>query len=567
MTSSAPAKAARDYVGIATAYASRVVLGDEVAGELERLTCQRYIDDLKRSDRGEWGYHMDAGAAARVCKFAELMPHVKGRGGLIKLEPWQVFVYVNLYGWRDEEGLRRFRTAYLEVARKNGKSTMIAPLGLYALAMDGEQGAEVYSAATKRDQAAIVWGAAKQMAQRTPALEERFGIKCTRNAIAHAHSGSTFQPVSRDAKRLDGLNIYLALVDELHAHANREMWDVLETATGARQAPLVIAITTAGVDTSGICYEQRSYAVKILQGTQQDETYFGLIYTIDPGDVDNWDDPAIWRKANPNLGVSVGVADMKRKAEKARSMPSARGAFLRYHLNVWGEGEQQWMSPQRWNTCATTLDLEQLRGKRAVIALDLASKVDVAAAVIAWRDEAGIYSVRPIMWVPEKRLGENDSYYGWHQEGWLRTTPGETIDFEAIEDELKVLCREYDIWAVPYDRFQAVQFATRMTAEKIPMVEFAQVVSKMSEPMKAIEALTIEGRIRHDGNPMMAWMMSNVQVLVDRKDNVYPRKARPENKIDGPVALIMAVAMWLGEEVPKVSKYKTGADLLTLGVA
>lgn len=560
-------QADRDYLGIALGYASRVVLGDECAGELERLACQRFVDDLKRADRGEFGYTMQSGEAARVCKFAELMPHVKGRGGLLTLEPWQVFVYVNLYGWRDEEGMRRFRTAYLEVARKNGKSTMIAPLGLYALAMDGEQGAEVYSAATKRDQAAIVWGAAKMMAMRTPALEQRFGIKCTRNAISHAHSGSTFQPVSRDAKRLDGLNIYLALVDELHAHANREMWDVLETATGARAQPLVLAITTAGVDTSGICYEQRTYALKLLQGLQVDETYFALIYTIDAGDVANWDDPSVWRKANPNLGVSVSVPDLQRKAQKARSMPSARGAFLRYHLNVWGEGEQQWMSPQRWNTCAADLDFAALEGERAVIALDLASKIDVAAAVIAWRDKAGVYYVKPLFWVPEKRLGENDSYYGWHKDGWLRTTPGETIDFEAIEDELKELCRSYSVWAVPYDRFQAVQFATRMTAEKVPMVEFAQTVSKMSEPMKAIEALVIDGKVRHDGNPMMQWMIANVHVMMDRKDNIYPRKARPENKIDGPVALIMAIAMWLGEEVPKVSKYARGADLTAIGAA
>jgi phage terminase large subunit-like protein len=330
---------------------------------------------------------------------------------------------------------------------------------------------------------------------------------------------------------------------------------------------LIIAITTAGVDTSGICYEQRSYLVKILQGIQQDETYFGVIYTVDPEDIDNWDDPAVWAKANPLLGVSVSIADMKRKAAKARSMPSARAAFLRYHLNIWGEGEQQWMSPQRWNQRAVPLAIEQLRGRRAVIGLDLASKVDVAAAVIVSRDAAGHYLVVPRFWVPEKRLGENDSYYGWHQEGWLLTTPGETIDFEAIEDEIKDLCAELDVWAVPYDRFQAVQFATRMTAEKVPMAEFAQVVSKMSEPMKAVEALVIEGKVSHDGNPMMAWMMSNVQVLVDRKDNVYPRKARPENKIDGPVALIMAMAMWLGEEVPKVSKYKQGADLTVLGVA
>lgn len=554
----------RDYLALAIQYASGVILRDIPAAELTRLSCQRFIDDLKRSDRGEWQYQMDAGAAARVCRFIELMPHVKGHRGLIRLVPPQIFIIVNLYGWLDEEGLRRFRTAYLEMPRKNAKSTLIAPLGLYALALDGEEGAEVYSAATKREQAQIVWGVAKQMAMRTPALRERFGIRPGARAISHAASGSTFGALSRDAKRADGLNISMALVDELHAHPTREMWDVIETATGARMQSLMLAITTAGVDTSGICYEQRAYLVKILQGIQQDETYFGVIYTVDPEDVDNWDDPKVWAKANPLLGISVSVADMKRKADKARSMPSARAAFLRYHLNIWGEGEQQWMSPQRWNTCATTLDLEQLRGKRAVIALDLASKVDVAAAVIAWRDAAGVYSVRPLLWVPEKRLGENDSYYGWHEEGWLLTTPGETIDFEAIEDEIKALCREYDIWAVPYDRFQAVQFATRMTAEKVPMVEFAQVVSKMSEPMKAIEALVIEGKIRHDGNPMMAWMMSNVQVLVDRKDNVYPRKARPENKIDGPVALIMAMAMWLGEEVPKVSKYKLGADLTAL---
>jgi phage terminase large subunit-like protein len=538
------------YVETAIKYASDVVLGHIPSAQPLRLACQRFLDDLKRTDKGEWPFVLDEKLAHRICRFVETFPNVKGSTGLIKLIPWQTFILVNLYGWIDEEGNRRFRTAYIEVTKKQGKSTIVAPLGLYGLCADGEEGAEVYAAAVGRDQAKIVWGIAKQMAQRTPEFRSYFGVECGAHAIMQVETGSTFQAVSREGKALEGKNPSLAIVDELHRHQTREVWDILDESRGARRQSLIIAITNSGSDKSSICYEQRLYVMKVLNG-YDDPSYFGLIYTIDDADHARWDQEDVWRKAQPSLGVTVPVAALRRLAKKAQAMPSARQSFLRYQLGVWAEGEFGWMPPWRWSACARPhLDATAMAGKPCVIGVDLASKVDVAAMVAVFQLPDGNYHLIPRFYVPETRVKTNDSYYGWQKQGWLVATEGETIDFGRIEDELIKWAKLFDIRSVPYDRYQATQFATRMTEQNVPMVEFAQTVGKMSEPMKELERLVISAKLSHDGNPMMEWMMNNVRVKPDAKDNHFPRKERDENKIDGPIAAIMALGMWIGEAKP-----------------
>jgi phage terminase large subunit-like protein len=539
--------APRNYVEIATRYASDLVLGHIPAARVTQQSAQRFLDDLKRADLDEWEFSLDARLADRVCRFVEKFPAVKGGRGLIHLQDWQVFVLVNLYGWVDSEGLRRFRTAYLEITKKQGKSTLAAPLALYGLCMDDEEGAEVYAAAVDRNQAQIVWGIAKQMAMRTPAFRERFGVQCGAHAISHPSSGSTFQSLSREGKSLEGKNPSTVIVDELHRHQTREVWDILDESRGARSQSLMIAITNSGSDKSSICYEQRSYLQKVLNG-YDDPTFFGIIYTIDDEDHERWDQEDVWRKAQPSLGVSVSIAALRRLANKARAMPSARASFMRYQLGIWAEGEHSWMPPWRWDPRANPeITVESMRGMPCMIGLDLASKVDVAAMVASFKVGTG-YKWLARFYVPESRVKENASYYGWQKEGWLVATPGETIDFGLIEDDLIEWGKTFDVRFVTYDRFQATQFATRMTDEGLPMVEFQQTVAKMSEPMKEIERLVIAGQLEHNGNPMMDWMMSNVSVKPDRKENIFPRKDRAEDKIDGPVAGIMAQAMWIGDE-------------------
>ncbi len=567
----------KDYVEIATRYASDVVLGYQPASQLTRLSCQRYLEDLKRTDRGEWSYLLAPERAFHVCRFVEMFPHVKGSRGRLELLGWQVFVLVNLFGWVDEAGVRRFRTAYIEMPKKQGKTTYIAPLGLYGLCMDDEEGAEVYCAAVDRGQARVMWNIAKQMALRTPAFIKRFGIECGANAISHAPSGSTYQALSREGKSLEGKNPSMALVDELHRHQTREVWDILDESRGARMQPLMIAITNTGSDKSSICYEQRSYLIRVLEG-YRDDSYFGVIYTIDPEDEKDWDKPHVWAKAQPSLGYSTSVEAVERLARKAKLMPSARSSFMRYQLGVWTEGEHGWLRGEKWKPCANPLLTEEsLRGRQCYVGVDLATKVNIAAMVAVFRTPEGKHQAIWKFYVPEAKVRDNDQYYGWAQKGWLIPTPGTTIDFEMIEQDLIKWSEMFDILGVPYDPWQATQFATRMSERKIPMIEFRQNAQNYSEPMKEIERMVVleDGQgnhipqFEHSGSELgddpLSWMISNVVVRPDRNENIFPNKEREENNIDGAVAMIMASAMWISRPLPKKSKYAQGAGLASVG--
>lgn len=547
----------RDYVGIATEYAHSVVAGNIVACKWVQLACQRQLNDLER--RGfQWTF--DHERATHVCRFIELLPHIEGKWArerqLIELEPWQIFILTTVFGWIDESGYRRFRIAYIEVPRKNAKSTLSAGIALYCLAADNEPGAQVYSAATTRDQARIVWRTAKAMLEKTPGLQRRFGVEASVNSVYIESEQAFFQPLSRDqGGNHDGYNVHAAIVDELHAHKQRDIWDVLETATGAREQPLIWAITTAGFNRAGICYEQRAYTVKQLERTaaELDESYFGIIFTIDEGD--DWATPVAWQKANPNWGVSVSPEDIENKARKAVEMASATNNFLTKHLNVWVNADTAWMDMQAWERCEDdSLQPESFLGEEMTGSLDLASKVDVAANVRVFkRDVEGVehFWVFPIFYVPEEAAdsGKNSHYAGWARSGHMKTTPGNVIDFAYIEDDIRAAASQFNVSEYLYDPWQATYLATRLQEEGLNMIEYRQTVQNMSEPMKMLEALVLSGRLHHDGNPVMTWMMSNVVAHLDAKDNIYPRKEFAENKIDGPVALIMGLGRaLLGKE-------------------
>ncbi len=555
---------AASYFDRALAYARRVVAGEEVSGRLERLACERFLGDLERQGTPDFPYVLDDASpgagkrtrGARACEFLELLPHIKGqwarpeyRDGRLQymklsLEDWQVFIVLNVFGWLHmTTGLRRFRRVYEEVARKNAKSTLAAGLLLFCLAADGEPGAQVFSAATTGDQARLVFDDARQMAMREPEFVARFGVSVAMHDITVSATASSAKPLNAEGSTLDGLNIHAAIVDELHAHKTRAVYDVLDTATGARSQPLIVMITTAGSDRSGICYEQRDYTVKVLERTSVDENWFGIIYTLDDGDL--WHDPAVWRKANPNYGVSVLVDDMQAACRKAQAQPSALNNFLTKRLNVWVNADTAWMDMRAWERCGDkTLRVDRVAHLPCVSSLDLASKVDVAAQVRLFRDdEADRYYLIPRFWLPRRAIdqGRNSQYDGWARAGHLQVTDGEVIDFDQIEDALRSDLAELDITEMPFDPWQATQLASHMLSEGAPMVEYRQTVQNMSEPMKLLESLVLQGKLIHDANPMMTWMISNVVCHRDVKDNIYPRKEREENKIDGPVAAIMAL--------------------------
>lgn len=545
------------YFERARAYAQRVAAGVEVAGKFERLACKRFLDDLDvRQGTKDFPFRFDETAGARACRFVDLMPHIKGEwakpvytdGRLLyaklNMEDWQVFKTINLFGWvHIESGLRRFRRAYEEVARKNAKSTWAAAVLLLLLAADHEAGAQVYSAATTGEQAREVFDVARNMADREPEFKARYGVTVGKHDITIPSTASGAKPLNAEGSTLDGLNIHGAVVDELHAHKTRALFDVLDSATGARSQPLILMITTAGSDRSGICYEQRGYTIKVLERTIIDETWFGIIFTLDDGDL--WHDPAVWRKSNPNFGVSVKEDDMQAACRKALATPSAQGNFLTKRMNVWVNADSAWMDMQAWDRCADrTLTLDQVKHLPCVAGLDLASKVDVAAKVRVFHDsQADRYLLIPTFWLPERAVeqGRNSQYDGWRRSGHLQVTPGEVIDFDQIEDEIRADVSTLDMTEVACDPWQATQLISHMLDEGAPMVEYRQTVQTMSEPMKQFEALVLQGKLVHDGNPMMTWMVSNVVCHRDVKDNVYPRKEREENKIDGAVAAIMAI--------------------------
>lgn len=549
------------YFARAKAYAKRVMEGEEAAGKFERLFCQRFMRDLERQASEGFPFAFDETAGARACTFIELLPHIKGQWakpeyvegvglqhGRIHLKDWQICIVIQLFAWKHiTTGLRRFRRLYEEVARKNAKSTLAAGILLYMLAADGEPGAQCYSAATTGEQAREVFDVARNMVVRLPEFQARFGVEYGKHDITIPQTAANCKPLNAEGSTLDGLNIHCAVVDELHAHKTRAVYDVLDTATGARSQPLILMITTAGSDRSGICYEQRDYTIKVLEGTIDDHSWLGVIFTLDEGDL--WHDPKVWRKANPNLGVSVQVDDLEAACRKALATPSAQANFLTKRLNIWVNSDSAWMDMMAWDRCADpALTADRVAHLPVWIGLDLASKVDVAAKVNLFYDQAADhYYLIPTFWLPERAIEQarNSQYDGWRRSGHLQVTDGEVIDFDQIEDAIRADMAALRVEEVDYDPHQATQLVGHMLAEGVPMVEMRPTVLNFSEPMKQLEALVLQRKITHDGNPVMTWMVSNVVCHRDAKDNIYPRKERDENKIDGPVATIMPLGRCL----------------------
>lgn len=543
----------RDYLEIAAQYTQDITSGVIPASKFVKQACKRQMDDLKRFSRKNSPYYFDSAAASKACKFIELLPHIKGpkAGKPITLEPWQIFIITTIFGWLNEYGKRRFRRVYVEVPRGNGKSALSSGIGLYMLCADGEGGAEVYSFATTRDQAKIVFGDAQQMARRTPGLRNYFGVEVNAHNINIVSTASKFEALSSEGSTLDGLNTHFACIDELHAHKTRAVYDVVETSMGKRDQSLLWVITTAGSNRAGICYEVRGFVSKVLSGAASDDSQFGIIYGLDKDD--DWTTEASMIKANPNWGVSVMPDILRSLQAKAMSMASAANNFKTKHLNEWVNADTSWMDMRLWDACGdASLQPEDFEGHKTIIALDLASKIDIAAKIRLHEREIDgktHYYAFGQYYLPRETIdrGENSQYQGWEIEGRLLVTEGPVIDFDQIERDILDDCSRYQVDEVPYDPFQATQLSTHMVSEGVPMVEMRPTVLNFSEPMKQLEALVFEKRFHHNGDPVLAWMVSNVVCHTDAKDNIYPRKERPENKIDGVVALIMALGRALSE--------------------
>jgi phage terminase large subunit-like protein len=545
------------HVAAAERYVDDVLSGREVVCRLVRLACERHRRDRAQAEKG-WLYRFDEAKAEQYCQFIELLPHVKGKwarplpgqSNRIQLEPWQCFLIVSLFGWvHVKTGLRRFRKAVIMVPRKQGKSMKAAAIGLAGISLDDEPAAEVYCGATTEKQAWEVFRPAKLMAKSTPDFLDAFGIEVNAKSISRDDS-SRFEPVI--GKPGDGASPHIAIVDEYHEHDSSDQYDTFLTGMGARSQPLLLVISTAGESIEGPCYDEQETLQKVLEGVIQDEELFGVVYSIDPDD--EWSSPEAYRKANPNLGVSVSEEFLEARRKEAIQNPRKTGTYKIKHLNVWVQALNAFYDIEAWKRCAVEgLTLEELAGRPCWVAIDLASKIDIAAVqyVFPPTEPGEKWATLGRYYLPEAQLEDaaKAHYRGWATDGWLEVTEGNITDIGQVEEDLLESRSIVNIQGVLYDPHQATQIVTRLQAAGVPMIEHPMTVLMMSEPMKESEALILGGNLEHDGNPCMTWMMSNVVAKLDAKDNVYPRKNRVDKKIDGPVAFIMGVGAGIRHSV------------------
>lgn len=539
-------KPLHSHVLAAKRYADAVVSGEIDACRFVKAACARHLNDLERQRDAAFPYRFDPVAGEKVCKFAELLPHIKGEwaGKLIRLEPWQSFILSTLFGWvRKSDGKRRFRELYAEIPRKNGKSVFGAVIGLYMFTADGEAGAEVYSGATTEKQAWEVFRPAKLMATRADGFSGHFGVQVNASNMAIVDQAAKFEPIIGNPG--DGASPHCAIIDEYHEHRTPDQYDTMITGMGARLQPLTVIITTAGTNLSGPCYDKRATVVKLLDGVIENEELFAIIYTLD--DDDDWTDFALWKKANPNYGVSVYEDYLRARHREAIQQASRQNIIQCKHLNRWMNADTAWMNMVAWRKCQdAAIREEDYREWDCVIGLDLASKTDLASMVKLFSrvndDGNREYAAFATHYLNEDTAESpsNSHYAGWVKEGWMTATPGNVTDYAYIEDDILDAAKNYNVVEVAFDPFQATYITTRLAEQGVNMVEYGSTVRNMSEPMKEVEAAVLSGRLKHNGDPVFTWAMSNVVAHYDRKDNIFPNKERPENKIDPVVALIMA---------------------------
>lgn len=561
------APAIRGPVDPATAYAVDLEAGRIPGSKLHRLAAVRHLTDLDNAGREGWAW--DAAAVARLDRFFRALKHSKGEwaGRPIELEPWQLFKLGSVLAWKWRDGLRRYRRAYNEVPRKNGKSTIAAGLGLLLTFFDGEAGAEGYCAATKRDQARIVWEESARMVKKS-GLSSRLRVLPGVGNISQAATASKLEPLGADADTLDGLNIHLGLIDEFHAHKTRAMIDVLEGALGARRQPLIWAITTAGVDRESVCYEWREYARRVLEGAVVDPEFFGFITGLDEGD--DWKDPESWAKSNPNYGVSVSPSDMAALVRKAIESPAAQNAFRQKRLNEWVGQSDRWLDLSVWERNTTDPRLEGLAGRPAFVGVDMATTTDLAAAALIVPDGDRL-AVRVCCWMPEEGIKAREDvdrvpYRQWARDGWLTLTPGNVIDDAYIERQILEWAEHYDLQRLGFDRYNATSLIVRLGVAGVECVPIGQGFLGMNAPTKYVEGALLSGRIAAGRNPVLRWMFDNMAVLRDPAGNVKPSKSngKSRRRIDGLVALIIAADGVMRLEASSVASVYETRGLLEL---
>lgn len=547
-------------------YIEQVRSGRRVVGRLERLAVERHAADLARPDYGT-AIRFDEARALHILRFAtRYIRHTKGEWAgrpyrFDRQSAWMAFLLWALFGWQarqlDGKWYRRFRSAYVSVARKNGKTVLSAIVALYMLAFDCEPGAEVYFAATKRDQAKIGWRQAADFIRRSRDREFR-GLFRVIRSTSHlsVDDDAVCIALGRDADTLDGLNPHLGVIDELHAHRTRDTWDVIESGMAARRQPLILGITTAGASATGLCWDADRDAQRILQGVLEDDTLFAFIARLDPGD--DWADESVWCKANPNLGVSVQLDKLRSDCRKAKNNPAYLGEFRRKRCNEWVSASTVWLPVEAWNACERPIGLDDLGGLELFAAVDLAKWHDFVALVVVGR-RGEEYLVWPFFWFPEAGIAERVKETRvpvdvWRDRGLVSATPGEITDQDYIVERLQQLRATQRVAEVPLDPREAWKLATDLQKLGFSVTESNQGYW-LSGAMKETERLVREKKLVHNGDPVLRWMISNVVATTNEQGRIKPDKKRSGDCIDGAVALIMAVGRAVAYQPREVQFY------------
>lgn len=552
-------------------FSKDVLSGKFPACRYIHLAVQRHLDDLEKAKDKSWPYWFDPAEAQRRIDLIERLPHTKGEWAfkrqLLTLEPWQKFGIACTFGWkRKSDNMRRFRESYWEVNRKNGKSQIAAGVGISCFVQDGEFGAEVYSGATTEKQAWEVFRPAKLMVKRSPLLAEAAGIEVNASNMNRPADGARFEPIIGNPG--DGASPSCSIVDEYHEHDSDALYTTMLTGMGARKQPLMFIITTAGADIEGPCYDKRREVVEMLEGTVANDELFGWIWTIDEDD--DWKDPAVLAKANPNIGVSVYREYLESQQQRAIKQARFTNTFKTKHLGVWVTAKAGFFNVAQWEALKDeTLTLEQFEGQPCILSFDLARKLDMnSMGRLFWRDIDGkrhYYSVAPRFWVPEDTIADMDNrrmaerYQKWVNAGLLIPTDGAEIDYREILEEAKDAAKLNPVQCSPMDPHGATNLAHQLDDEGLSPITITQNYTNMSDPMKELEAAIASGRFHHDGNPIMTWCISNVigKNLPGNDDVVRPIKQGNDNKIDGAVALIMAVGQVMAPPEQKTDYEKS----------
>lgn len=480
--------------------------------------------------------------ADRAVRLMNQLTHTKGKFAAqpFDLRPWQKAILKKLFS-TGKDGLRKFRTCLLMLPRKNGKTEIAAAIVVYCLLFDGEIGGEIYSAASDKDQASLVFGVVAQMIRNDPELLAQVDIIDSQKRIVHRKSGSFYRAISAEAYSKHGFNASVVVYDELHAAPNRELWDVLATSQGARSQPLMIAISTAGFDRTSILYELYAHAKAVAENPSLDPTFLPILYEA-PQDAD-WLDEKVWKQANPALGDFRSLEEMRIAAKRAQQIPAQQNTFRRLYLNQWTEQDERWIDLALWDGCGDAVDSDP--GRIAYAGLDLASTRDITAFVLVCPTETG-FDVIPHFWIPEARLEERKlkdrvPYDAWVEQGYLETTPGNVCDYDVIRERIRELSEAYEIREIAYDRWGATQLVTQLQSDGAECVPFGQGFASMSAPAKELDKLIVSHGLRHGGHPVLRWMAGNVAIEQDAAGNLKPSKKKSREKIDGIVALIMAL--------------------------